>query len=271
MKTVRSEQIGKVTLRLVETDTGYIGLLITGGVKKAQVEGIDADAVWLELRGQAGKASPDYFGFDGARSRFLHWFPEGFHSDRFDRTERAYKVAAKAKLDEHAPLELAATGTGYGEAVLSAFRATNLLSPFEKTRLQPMLRGSDADAFIQAAARFAMGEIKPALAMMERLLRPHDNAKWTVVTYLPFLWRPDQHMFLKPVVTQDYASRVGHPFQHDYSAALEAPVYESLLNMMAETGREMSDLAPRDNIDLQSLVWVVGDYTEGDEPETLKG
>ena len=64
---------------------------------------------------------------------------------------------------------------------------------------------------------------------MERILSKHDNAKWTVVTYLPFLWRPEQHMFLKPVVTQDFAERVGHSFVHEYSPALEPDVYASLL------------------------------------------
>jgi hypothetical protein len=277
MKVIRDEKIAKFTLRIADTGSGFIGVVNAGGKQLSRVEGDDPAVIWKQLHAAVGKASSSYFGYDGARARFLQFFPGGFHSTAFEGDERGshgernYKLKAKHKLDEAAPVEKALTGTGYGEAVLSAFRATNLLSPFEKTRLQPMLRGPDADAFVQAAARFAMGEIKPALAMMERLLRPHDNAKWTVVTYLPFLWRPDQHMFLKPVVTQDYASRVGHPFQHDYSTALEAPVYESLLDMMAETAREMSDLAPRDNIDLQSLVWVVGDYTEGDEPETLKG
>jgi len=39
-------------------------------------------------------------------------------------------------------------------------------------------------------------------------LKPKDAAKWTVVTYLPFLWRPDTHMLLKPMVTTDFAERV---------------------------------------------------------------
>lgn len=66
--------------------------------------------------------------------------------------------------------------------MLSAYRATNLLSPFEKTRLDPVLRGPDADAFIQAAAAFAIGEVARALDTMERILAKHHNAKWTVVT-----------------------------------------------------------------------------------------
>ena len=95
------------------------------------------------------------FGFDGARARFLKFFPNGFRSDGFSSMERDYKVAAKRKLDENAPLHDALTGHGFGEAVLSVFRATNMLSPFEKTRIAELLRGRNADAFIQAAAKFA--------------------------------------------------------------------------------------------------------------------
>jgi hypothetical protein len=169
-------------------------------------------------------------------------------------------------LDETAPLSQAATGSGFGEAVLSVFRETNLLHPVEKTRLQHVLRGPDGDTFIRAAARFTMGETKPALLEMERVLKPHDSAKWTVVTYLPFLWRPEAHMFLKPEVTKDFAARVGHRFAFDYEPRLCIEVYESLLDLVAETADQLAELRPRDRIDVQSFIWVVSYYDEPDEP-----
>ncbi|WP_140986933.1 hypothetical protein [Asticcacaulis tiandongensis] len=262
LKTIRNEAIGQVTLRLVHTGDYYVGLLIAGGSEKARVTGHDPDDVWKELRSRIGQASEAYFGFEGAIKRFRSLFPDGFSSTAFGETERNYKLSAKAKLDETAPLEQALTETGLGEAVLSVFRATNLLSPFEKARLQPLLRGPDADNFIQASAPFAIGDIDSALRIMERLLSVEDNAKWTVVTYLPFLWRPDAHMFLKPLVTCDFAVRVGHGFAQDYSPKLRPEVYASLLDMMAMTQREISELSPRDHIDLQSFVWVVGEYSD---------
>ena len=277
MKTIRQDTIGKNTLRLVDTGKGITGLIIAGGKQLDRIDGEDAAEVWAQLRAAVGRASDAYFGFDGARARFRQFFPNGFHSAEFEGDERgtygerSYKLKAKAKLDQTAPLDQALTGIGHGEAVLSAYRATNLLSPFEKTRLDPVLRGPEADTFIQAAARFAMGEIAPALATMERILAKHDNAKWTVVTYLPFLWLPDEHMFLKPLVSQDFAERVGHPFFHDYSPVLNAHVYASLLDLMAVTKTELADLQPRDNIDLQSFVWVVGDYKDGDHPPVSAG
>lgn len=100
---------------------------------------------------------------------------------------------------------------------------------------------------------------------MANALGPHGAAKWTTVTYLPFLWRPDVHMFLKPEVTRRFAGRVGHQFEHHYAAALHPSVYDSLLDLVAETKAELEVLAPRDNIDVQSFIWVVGEYNIEDE------
>ena len=100
---------------------------------------------------------------------------------------------------------------------------------------------------------------------MERALKPHDNAKWTVATYLSFLWRPNKHMFLKPEVTKDFAARVGHRFASDYEPRLNIEVYDSLLDLASKTTTELVDLKPRDRIDVQSFIWVVGDYKDDSE------
>jgi len=146
--------------------------------------------------------------------------------------------------------------------VLAAYRATNLLSPYEKTRLQALLRGTDADAFIRAAATFTNRDIKGGLSAMKAILRPYDSAKWTVVTYLPFLWKPDQHVFLKPTMVQAFAERVGHPFADAYKSELDPAVYDSLLDLANTTKQKIADLRPRDMIDVQSFMWTAVEYTE---------
>ncbi len=263
MKTLREARRGKLTLRLVEAKEGYSGgVLADKGGRVALIPGDNADEVWRRLEEEAAKADRSYVGFEGARIRFLHFFPGGFHGARYASEERDYKVNAKAGLDASVPLAEAADGTGFGEKILSVFRATNLLSPFEKTRLQAMLRGAAADRFVRAAAHFALGEGASALHEMDRILREHDNAKWTVVTYLAFLWRPESHMFLKPEVTKDFATRVGHRFAFDYEPRLDMGVYDSLLDLARRTETELADLQPRDRIDVQSFIWVVGAYDE---------
>lgn len=115
MKTIRTGKFGKLILRLVEKQGTYFGLVIGAeGGREALIEGANADEVWRRLHVEAGRANPMYFGFDGARARFLRFFPAGFQSADFDDHERDYKVAAKMKLDKEAPLVEAASSTGFG-------------------------------------------------------------------------------------------------------------------------------------------------------------
>lgn len=69
-------------------------------------------------------------------------------------------------------------------------------------------------------------------------------------------------MFLKPEATTDFASRVGHRFANEYGPQLDISVYESLLDLAGKTSAELVDLNPRDRIDVQSFIWVVGNYKE---------
>lgn len=270
--TIREIVRGKMTLRLVKSGTGYQGVILppTGG-RIGPFHDTDPERLWRRLEDESGKAGANYIGFDGARARFLHFFPEGFAGSGYAEWERNYKVAAQNRLNEMAPFADAAIGSGFGEAVLSVFQATNLLSMYEKARLSGTLRGASADTFVRAAARFAQGEGEPALLDMRRILQAEDNAKWTVVTYLPFLWRSDAHMFLKPEVTKDFARRVGHRFADDYDARVHITVYGSLLDLVRETKNKLADLHPRDGIDVQSFIWVVGGYKDADAPPGSRG
>ena len=259
-ETIRYGKLGDRRLRLVRKGIRFYGF--ANG--KICTEGSDADDVWRRLHDDAGKSDPRYFGYDGARARFLKFFPNGFHSEGFASQERSYKLAFKEKLDSIAPLEQAVEVGGLGEAVLAVYRS-NLLSPYEVMRIQDLLRGPDADSFIHAAAEFARDPTNSTLIKLDRVLKPHNCAKWVIATYLPFLWRPQSHMFLKPEATKDFAARVGHPFASIYQPRLDFDVYASLLDLAEKTESELIDLAPRDRIDIQSFIWVVGDYREDRE------
>ena len=263
MKTVREETRGALTLRIVEGKSGYSGVILakTGG-RLSLLQDSDPVSLWRRLEEAAACSSKEYFGFDGARARFLHFFPQGFASAEYAKHERTYKDEAKARLDASVPIEAALRADGLGHAALAAFRDTNLLSPFEKMRVADLLRGPSADAFLRAAGRFTIGVDARELSEMAALARLHDCAKWTVLTYLPFFWRPDAHMFLKPEVTKDFAARVGHPFIHAFTADISMPVYDALRDLAARTEQEIIDLKPRDRIDVQSFIWIVGAYTD---------
>ena len=57
-----------------------------------------------------------------------------------------------------------------------------------------------------------------------------------------YLWRPDEHMFLKPEVTKEFAARVGHPFAHEYTPELTEATYLNLIDLAKETREKIADL-----------------------------
>jgi hypothetical protein len=71
-----------------------------------------------------------------------------------------------------------------------------------------------------------------------------------------FLARPDEQIFLKPNVTRRAAEAYGYDFS--YTSRPNWDTYASLLAFASKLRRDLSDLKPRDMIDLQSFIWVQG-------------
>src|ERR1044071_3120414 len=114
---LREAMVGGAILRLFKESGAYKGAVIVGKSVKV-LEGSDADDVWRRLHDEAGKANPKYFGFDGARNRFLHFFPNGLRAHACPAQDLNYKVAANTNLDDTVPVEQAKSGSGFGEAIL---------------------------------------------------------------------------------------------------------------------------------------------------------
>ncbi len=266
---VSEQKYGRATLKWQPAkDTGFIGAVILDGKRVALIEDEDEDRLLVRLRNEAGRLHPDYVGFDGAMRRYLHFFPGGLRSAANASSERAYKERAAERLRASLSIEQARDAdTNDAAALAKAGIQTNMLSPFEAARLRDTLQGETGGRFLQGAAAFACGEYDVGAHAMAAAVKPHGRISWPILTYLPFLWDYERHMFLKPTVTASFADRVGHDFHHDYSAEPNARTYLSLLDLVYATRRAIGSLEPRDNIDIQSFIWVVGEYREGDERE----
>lgn len=261
--------MGKATLKWQSAKNGgFAGAVILDGKQVALFHDEDEQRLIVRLRNEAGRLHPDYVGFDGAIKRFLHFFPEGFAGAAAASSERGYKERAAERLQATLPIEQAAIAED-SEAirVASAGVQTNMLSPFEAARLNDALRASGGGKFLRGAAAFSQGKYQAGMASMSAAVQPHGRISWPIITYLPFLWDYRKHMFLKPTVTNDFADRVGHGFSHRYEAEPNEDTYEALLDLVATTRTAIASLEPRDNIDIQSFIWVVGEYREEDKPE----
>jgi hypothetical protein len=204
------------------------------------------------------------------RRKFLSYFPEGFADEDYVGSERDYKWQAhlswKEQLGPHAMQELLAEAR-YEEIARSAVRIearTNLLFSFEKMALR------DAVRTVKGARQLALGlyawlygsgkeqdGFEAFVSVLEALPRRQTRVlTWPLATVFGFIAQPRKHIFLKPNVTRLAAKAYGHPFEYRPRPSWET--YKSLLDFARAVKRDTADLLPRDMIDVQSFIWVLG-------------
>lgn len=77
-----------------------------------------------------------------------------------------------------------------------------------------------------------------------------------VVTIFPFIAEPGEHIFLKPNTTKRAAQE--YSFDFTYSSTPSSAVYASLTEFAEKIRADQIDLGPRDMIDIQSFIWIIG-------------
>lgn len=263
-KALPDEKVGKATLRIVMDGPLYRGMVLRDGQGSEIVEDSDLGRLRHRLREEAGKSAPDFWGYDGAISRFLSINPAGFGDANYAERERAYKVKASALLSELLPLERALDATPEEAASLAkVVSKTNLLAhQHEQQQMRTLLDSPEGHTLVRASAEIAMGDPGSGLKKLAALGNKVGRISWPIATYLPFLWRPHSNMLLKPEVTQDFARRVNHEFADRYDSGLEPSVYTSLLDLVGQTETEIASLGVQDWIDVQGFIWVVGKYSD---------
>ena len=269
MRTIKEQQFGKVRVRLVQAETGFKAVMLVPGKQPIITGGVDSDELWRKAIAEVGQSSPGFWGYADARNRFLGIFPDAFADLDYFSSERAYKVTAAKFIAANISLGAAWSADAAAcEAANKAFAKTNMATPIEKTRVKALLLSGKGPAYLAAVARLAEGDTG-ALPTLDALMREHGQPSWPCATYLPFFWKSQSAMFLKPQVTRDFAERVGHPFVRDYDARLNADTYLSLLDLAKQCETEIQALKPQDRIDVQSFIWVVGAYTDFDTAEIV--
>ena len=79
---------------------------------------------------------------------------------------------------------------------------------------------------------------------------------WPIVTVFGFIAQPHRHMFVKPNVTRTAARKYGYPLQ--YGSRPSWAVYADLQAFARVVRKDIADLRPKDMIDIQSFLWVLG-------------
>jgi hypothetical protein len=210
------------------------------------------------------------FGPEACRRRFLRFFPGGFHDETYLAWERSYKAIASTTWRTElarARLEKLLKAGRFNDIAATATRIesrTNLLFSFEKMALRDAVRTSaGARGFAQALYEFLHGDGRVEArftrwtASVGALPRRQTRVlTWPVVTVFGFLAQPGRHIFLKPNVTRNAALRYRFPMP--YQSRPTWSVYHQLLKFAEAVREDVADLGPRDLIDIQSFIWVLG-------------
>jgi hypothetical protein len=205
-----------------------------------------------------------------ARERFTAFYPDGFHDADYVALERQYKVDAHRRWHETlrrselARRLAAGDHEGIARDATRIEARTNLLFSFEKIALREAVSSpGGAKAFAEGlfAWLYGRGRVPARFEHWREVVgelprRQTRVLTWPVLTAFGFIARPKVHLMLKPTVTRRAAREYGFDFR--YSPAPRWPTYESLLRFGATVRADLADWQPRDMIDVQSFIWVLG-------------
>jgi hypothetical protein len=204
------------------------------------------------------------------RRKFLRFFPGGFGDETYIDWERGYKWSAHEQwmraLGRHEFRSLV-DGGRFEEIALRAVRIesrTNLLFSFEKMALRDAVKSRPGARQFAEGLYTLLHGTGPEQARFERWIEavaslPRRQTRvltWPLATVFGFIASPDEHIFVKPRVTQIAAEEYG--FDLDYESRPNWATYREVLGFAECIRHDQRDLGPRDMIDLQGFMWVQG-------------
>ncbi len=202
--------------------------------------------------------------------KFLYYFKKGYEDPKYISWEREYKEVAHQQFQEQlnkSAFKSLLKEQQYETIVQIAVRIesrTNLLFSFEKMALRDAVKSPDgAKLFATGLFDYVYGEkslkdrFETFVSIVEKLPRKQTRVlTWPLVTVFGFIANPKEHMFLKPVVTKVAANKYDYPF--NYKSRPNWDTYQNLLQFADQVRKDTSSYKPKDYIDLQSFIWVMG-------------
>lgn len=253
-------------VRLLKDGHLYLAIAWTRqNTEVARLAGEALEDTEAEIRAELNARSADFIDLPGAINLFRRVFPEGFGSRFYEYYEGYKRGAATFMRTEFAQnLLTSELNAGRHDAVAArarrAFSKSNLTSPYEQMALGSALKdGKNLPTFARGLYELLYGEFDVGLQRLVALLKPYNAAKWPILTYWPFFRFPDRHAFLKPEIVKTCAYRLGREL--DYDPTPNPQSYRSFMEFVEYLRDGLEVLQPRDNIDLQTFMYVVG--TEG--------
>jgi len=224
----------------------------------------------LERSTQPNVAAKGQNRADKCRRKFLRFFPRGFGDPKYFSWERGYKEEAHNQWDQalnRQNFRQMLKAERFIEIAQIAARIesrTNLLFSFEKMAFRDAVKQEyGAQIFAEGLYELLYGrgsedtKFENWCDAVGKLPRAQTRVlTHPVVTVFPFIAAPDRHIFLKPTVTKRAAEAYGYEFTYNSRPSWE--VYSSLLGFAGKIKNDLASMRPKDMIDIQSFIWVLG-------------
>lgn len=221
--------------------------------------------------GSSGSRQPSESA-ERCRRKFLRYFPGGFRDETYIDWEREYKWEAHERWEEalgSAEFRRLLRAKEFKEIAARAVRVEqrtrySMIFSFEKMALRDAVKSeAGARAFSEGLYDFLYGagdirrKFERWVEVVSKLPRKQTRVlTWPLVTVFGFIALPEEHIFLKPMVTRRAAQEYGFDFL--YQSRPNWETYASLQQFAATIRADLRDLRPRDMIDVQSFIWVQG-------------
>ena len=253
---------GSVRVFFVDAGEKTISLDIIQPIQVSEVEA--SHPVLDNLRIDKSASGIKYQSLAESVQFFLKEYPEGFYGEKYKKDERDYKFKAHKLalelLDKEAFQSLL-TQQDYLEIrkrTLRVINKTNIISQYEKMSLNNGLDNEEVQRAFSITLYnllYGEGDLRQRFEAFSEVLETAGAGKWPVISYFLFFLFPHKYMFVKPTIMRHLSDLCG--FEINYKPQVNWLTYKCILDFSEYLFHELSDLKPRDMIDIQSFMWCI--------------
>lgn len=197
---------------------------------------------------------------------FLKNYKDGFEGKEYKSKEREYKDKAKDLAQDlltENEFNKLLSDNDFAEITtrsLKVINATNLIFPNEKMAIK--------DGLVEEVNKKKFSKL--LFALLYNLDKEEENFnnfcnflesigadKWTIASYFQFLIHNENHIFIKPSITQNIAEIAAYDIE--YSSKLNWNTYHKVQKFANYFKNNLQSLNPKDMIDVQSFIWCVSE------------
>lgn len=186
------------------------------------------------------------FKLKAAEKRFLNRYPGGFQAPEMQAVAKKHKIEKLAAFAQDSFAKGCFKDTsGIIESAIKTVSQSSMVSVFEKPKFRDYVRSLDSTGkqrYADSLKAQLHGAQAKGFETMSALLGEAKLAKWTLLSVIPFYFRPDTEVFIKPTTVKGVIATFeleGLTYNATPSFAFYEKYREHIMNMKAALGPDV--------------------------------